>query len=73
MIEASSPEEAICRKCARENRDLSISYLDGKGERTERVITPLWVFDNRKVHAQCHLRGEDRDFLFERMVILGLA
>lgn len=49
-----------------QGRDVTITYVDGRGEQTLRRIRPME--DHRSyVRAQCRLRGEDRSFRYDRI------
>jgi predicted DNA-binding transcriptional regulator YafY/glutathione S-transferase len=63
-------ELKLLRQALREERKLSISYSDGKGARTNRVIWPiaLGFFESTRVLAAwCELRAEFRHFRTDRI------
>ncbi|MBN1302815.1 MAG: WYL domain-containing protein [Anaerolineales bacterium] len=50
---------------------LLITYVDGKGDQTQRWITPIQVLgmeDYIYLRAYCHLRKEERTFRLDRLV-----
>ena len=50
---------------------LQINYIDGKGQKTERWVTPYNVIglsDYIYLHAHCHLRNAERSFRLDRIV-----
>jgi DNA polymerase III epsilon subunit family exonuclease len=50
---------------------LFLKYVDGRGEQTERWVTPLHINgfeDALSLVAFCHLRGEKRQFRLDRIV-----
>jgi DNA polymerase-3 subunit epsilon len=52
-------------------KPMKIVYIDGKGQRTERAITPILVLglaDYIYLRAYCHLRNEERAFRLDRIV-----
>jgi DNA polymerase-3 subunit epsilon len=54
---------------------LRISYVDGKGQRSKRWITPYQVIglsDYIYLHAYCHLRKAERSFRLDRIVEIGV-
>jgi DNA polymerase-3 subunit epsilon len=56
------------------NQDLEITYIDGKGDETVRMITPRFVQsanDYVYVVAFCHLRQAERSFRLDRIVAIG--
>jgi len=62
---------ADLRRTIRAERKLRISYVDGKGRRTERTIWPLALafFDRlRVVAAWCELRQDFRHFRTDRII-----
>ena len=56
-------------------RRLRITYIDGKGKRSKRWITPYQVIglsDYLYLHAHCHLRKAERRFRLDRIVEIGV-
>jgi DNA polymerase-3 subunit epsilon len=56
-------------------RRLRISYVDGKGNRSKRWVTPYQVIglsDYLYLHAHCHMRNAERSFRLDRIVELGV-
>jgi DNA polymerase-3 subunit epsilon len=54
---------------------LRISYVDGKGQRSKRWITPYRVIglaDYLYLQAYCHLREAERSFRLDRIVEIGV-
>ncbi|MBN1454232.1 MAG: WYL domain-containing protein [Anaerolineales bacterium] len=54
---------------------LRISYVDGKGQRSKRWITPYQVIglaDYLYLQAYCHLRNAERSFRLDRIVEIGV-
>ncbi|MGB7874010.1 MAG: exonuclease domain-containing protein [Anaerolineales bacterium] len=54
---------------------LFITYLDGKGNRSERWVTPFQVIglsDYLYLHAHCHLRNAERSFRLDRVIKIGI-
>lgn len=54
---------------------LRISYVDGKGQRSKRWITPYQVIglaDYIYLQAYCHLREAERSFRLDRIVEIGV-
>ena len=54
---------------------LRIAYVDGKGQRSKRWITPLNVVglsDYLYLQAYCHLRNAERSFRLDRIIEIGL-
>jgi len=72
----ASPEEAIhlpvrLSEAIRSGKRLHINYIDGKGENTERWVTPYRVIglsDYLYLHAYCHMRKAERSFRLDRIV-----
>lgn len=67
---AQSAELKLLRGALREERKLAISYNDGKGARTQRVVWPvaLGFFESvRVLVAWCELRGDFRHFRADRI------
>ncbi|WP_036290870.1 WYL domain-containing protein [Methylosinus sp. PW1] len=63
-------ELKLLRRALREERKLAISYADGKGARTRRVVWPvaLGFFESARVLvAWCELRGDFRHFRADRI------
>lgn len=50
----------------RQRREVTIQYVDNKGDETERRIRPM-EDTGALVRAVCHLRGEDRSFRYDRI------
>jgi len=46
---------------------LRITYTDSEGATTQRDISPYKRATNERFRAWCHLRGEPREFLFDRI------
>jgi len=46
---------------------LRITYTDSEGITTQRDVSPYKRATNERFRAWCHLRGEPREFLFERV------
>jgi DNA polymerase-3 subunit epsilon len=56
-------------------RRLRISYVDGKGQRSKRWVTPYQVIglsDYLYLHAYCHMRSAERSFRLDRIVELAV-
>ena len=56
-------------------RRLLISYVDGKGNRSKRWITPYQVIglaDYLYLHAYCHLRKAERSFRLDRITDISV-
>jgi predicted DNA-binding transcriptional regulator YafY len=56
-------------------RRLRISYVDGKGNRSKRWVTPYQVIglsDYLYLHAHCHMRDAERSFRLDRIVELAV-
>jgi predicted DNA-binding transcriptional regulator YafY len=56
-----------------QRRPVRMEYLDGRQNRTQRVIQPMHVRRSNGellLVAHCHLRGEQRTFKIERIVQL---
>jgi hypothetical protein len=56
-------------------RRLRISYVDGKGNRSKRWVTPYQVIglsDYLYLHAHCHMRNAERSFRLDRIVEIGV-
>ena len=54
---------------------LRISYVDGKGNRSKRWVTPYQVIglaDYLYLRAYCHLRDAERSFRLDRIVEIGV-
>jgi DNA polymerase-3 subunit epsilon len=54
---------------------LRISYVDGKGHRSKRWVTPYQVIglaDYLYLRAHCHLRNAERSFRLDRIVEIGV-
>jgi len=72
----ASPKEAIhlpvgLSEAIQSGKRLHINYIDGKGENTERWVTPYNVIglaDYLYLHAHCHLRNAERSFRLDRIV-----
>lgn len=65
-----SDQLADLRTSLREHRKIEITYLDGKGERSERVLRPLGLFFWGAVAtlaAWCELRRDFRNFRLDRI------
>lgn len=74
LIERDDEKEATIRHAARKERKLQITYLDGKGEHSSRIIWPLAVgfFEEvQVVVAWCELRSDFRHFRTDRIVTLA--
>jgi glutathione S-transferase len=67
---AQAGELKLLRRALREERKLAISYSDGKGARTRRIVWPvaLGFFESARVLvAWCELRGDFRHFRADRI------
>ncbi|CAN2532789.1 hypothetical+protein [Methylocapsa aurea] len=67
---AQAGELTLLRRALREERKLTISYSDGKGARTRRIVWPvaLGFFESARVLvAWCELRGDFRHFRADRI------
>lgn len=56
-------------------RRLRISYVDGKGQRSKRWVTPYQVIglsDYLYLTAHCHMRDAERSFRLDRIVEIGV-
>jgi len=56
-------------------RRLRISYVDGKGNRSKRWVTPFQVVglsDYLYLRAHCHLRDAERNFRLDRIVEINI-
>jgi DNA polymerase-3 subunit epsilon len=56
-------------------RRLRISYVDGKGNRSKRWVTPYNVIglsDYLYLHAHCHMRDAERSFRLDRIVEINV-
>jgi DNA polymerase III subunit epsilon len=56
-------------------RRLLISYVDGKGNRSKRWVTPYQVIglaDYLYLHAYCHMRKAERSFRLDRIIDLSV-
>jgi predicted DNA-binding transcriptional regulator YafY len=54
---------------------LRITYVDGKGQHSQRWVTPYNVIglsDYLYLHAYCHLREAERSFRLDRIVKIGI-
>ncbi len=54
---------------------LYITYVDGKGQRSKRWVTPnnvIGLSDYIYLHAYCHLRKAERSFRLDRIVEIGV-
>ncbi len=54
---------------------LHITYIDGKGIRSKRWITPYQVIglsDYLYLHAHCHLRNAERSFRLDRVIEINI-
>jgi DNA polymerase-3 subunit epsilon len=59
-----------------QQHDVKIYYHNARNERTERVVTPLFLAGRGTftyLEAFCHLRQENRQFRLDRMQFLGSA
>jgi predicted DNA-binding transcriptional regulator YafY len=68
--EAEGADLAEVRAAIRDSAKLYISYADGHGRRTNRVIWPIamaYYVDVTLVGAWCELRGDYRNFRVERI------
>jgi predicted DNA-binding transcriptional regulator YafY len=62
---------ALVRTALREQRKLAISYVDEKGEATERIVWPVvlgYLEDRRILVAWCELRCDYRHFRTDRIM-----
>jgi len=72
----TSPEEAIhlpvsLSEAIKSGKRLRITYIDGRGQNTERWVTPYRVtglLDYLYLHAYCHLRKAERSFRLDRII-----
>jgi DNA polymerase-3 subunit epsilon len=56
-------------------RRLRITYIDGKGKRSKRWVTPHQVIglsDYLYLNAHCHLRDAERSFRLDRIIEIGV-
>jgi len=54
---------------------LYITYVDGKGQRSKRWVTPnnvIGLSDYIYLHGYCHLRKAERSFRLDRIVEIGV-
>jgi len=72
----TSPDETIhlpvsLSEAIRSGKRLRVSYIDGRGQITERWVTPYRVtglLDYLYLHAYCHLREAERSFRLDRII-----
>lgn len=71
----SDPEGVVnvVLDACRNSRPVTISYRDGRGRRTNRMIEPFVVKTDqytgmKKVRGYCYLRDDERTFLLDRIV-----
>jgi hypothetical protein len=64
----SLPENAVAllAQAIDDQSDVRIDYVDGKGESSQRTITPKG-WNGPFLSARCHMRKADRDFRVERI------
>lgn len=76
----SSPDEAIhlpvsLSEAVKSGVRLRIHYIDGRGQVTERWVTPYRVIglsDYLYLHAHCHLREAERSFRLDRIISINI-
>jgi DNA polymerase III subunit epsilon len=65
-----SPEEVLplpLLNALKTHRDISIRYINGKGEVSVRIIRPLEVCGNNYLKAMCYKSNEERTFRLDRI------
>jgi DNA polymerase-3 subunit epsilon len=76
----TSPDETIhlpvsMSEAIKSGKRLRINYIDGKGQLTERWVTPYRVvglLDYLYLHAYCHLRKAERSFRLDRIISIDV-
>jgi predicted DNA-binding transcriptional regulator YafY len=72
-IEHDDEKEALIRLAIRKEHTLQMTYMDAKGEVSQRIIWPLALGFFEDIHvvvAQCQLRKDFRHFRTDRIVTL---
>ncbi|MFI4962583.1 MAG: helix-turn-helix transcriptional regulator [Legionellales bacterium] len=73
IIEQNDEQEALIRQAIRREHKLQMTYLDVKGEESQRTIWPMALGFFEEVHvmvAWCELREDFRHFRTDRIVTL---
>lgn len=72
-IEHDDEKEALIRQAIRKEHTLQMTYMDVKGEESQRIIWPLALGFFEDIHvvvAHCELRNDFRHFRTDRMLTL---